>query len=216
MGMLDEILNSIQDSGAGDPHTQSAPGDQGMSPIAKALIGLLVTYAAKNMGGMGGNMGGAPPQPGGSPPGGSGGGLGDLLGSILGGGASGPGGPGAGSGRGGGLGGGLGDLLGGLLGGGAGAGSAINGGLNDLLKQFQQKGMGDAAHSWVGTGPNRAISPQDLESALGANTLDTLSEQTGVRRDALLNGLSRQLPRFVDQLTPDGRLPTKEEAAKML
>jgi len=215
MGMLDEILNSIQDSStASDPRTQSAPGGQGMSPIAKALIGLLVTYAAKNMGGMGGNMGGAPAQPGGSPPGGPGGGLGDVLGSILGGGApSGRGGP---AGSGGGLGGGLGDLLGGLLGGGAGAGSAINGGLGDLLKQFQQKGMGDAAHSWVGSGPNKAISPQDLESALGADTLDTLSQQTGMGRDALVNGLSRQLPRFVDQLTPKGRLPTKEEAAKML
>ena len=86
MGMLDEILNSIQDSGAaGDAGPQSAPkGSQGMSPIAKALIGLFATYAAKNMGG--GNMGGAPSQPGGLPPGGQGGGLGDLLGSILGGG----------------------------------------------------------------------------------------------------------------------------------
>ena len=214
MGMLDEILNNIQDSGAaGDVGPQSAPkGSQGMSPIAKALIGLFATYAAKNMGG--GNMGGAPSQPGGLPPGGQGGGLGDLLGSILGGGgAPGRGGPAGGLGGGGG---GLGDLLGGLLGGGAGAGSAIKGGLGDLLNQFQQRGLGDAAQSWVGTGPNKAISPQDLESALGADTLDTLSQHTGIGRDALLNGLSRQLPRFVDQLTPNGRLPTKEEAGKML
>jgi hypothetical protein len=58
MGVLDEILNSIQDSGApGDPGTQSTPaGSQGMSPIAKALMGLFAAYAAKNVGGMGGNM----------------------------------------------------------------------------------------------------------------------------------------------------------------
>jgi uncharacterized protein YidB (DUF937 family) len=208
MGMLDEILNSIQDSGAGDPGTQSAPGrSQGMSPIAKALIGLFAAYAAKN-------MGGASSHPGGVPTGDQGGGLGGLLGSILGGGgAPGRSGP---AGRLGGGGGGLGDLLGGLLGGGAGAGSAIKGALGDLLTQFQEKGLGDAAQSWVGTGPNKAISPQDLESALGADTLDTLSQHTGMGRDALLNGLSRQLPRFVDKLTPNGRLPTNEEAAKML
>jgi hypothetical protein len=42
MGMLDDILSGIQDSGgAGGPGTQSTPGSQGMSPIAKALIGLL-------------------------------------------------------------------------------------------------------------------------------------------------------------------------------
>jgi len=118
MGMLDEILNSIQDSGAAsDPGTQPAPGGSlVMSPIAKALIGLFAAYAAKNMGGMGGNMGSASSQPGGLPPGGQGGGLGDLLGSILGGGGA-PGRSGPAGGSGGGGGGGLGDLLGGLLGG---------------------------------------------------------------------------------------------------
>jgi len=209
MGMLDDILNSIQDGGGtGGPGTQSAPGSEGMSPIAKALIGLIAGYAIKNMGGMGG---GSPAQPGGSPSQGQGGGLGDVLGSILGGGAmASRGGPSGGSG------GGLGDVLGGLFGGGAGAGSAINGGLGDLLKQFQQKGLGDEANSWVGTGPNKAISPRDLEGALGGDTLNSLSQHTGMGRAALLDGLSQQLPRFVDQLTPNGRLPTKEEAGRML
>jgi uncharacterized protein YidB (DUF937 family) len=109
----------------------------------------------------------------------------------------------------------LGDLLGGLLGGGA-AGSVLNGGLGDLLKQFQQNGQGDVAHSWVGSGPNKAISQDDLASALGTDTLDTLSKQTGMGRNDLLAGLSQHLPRFVDQLTPHGRLPTDEEAAKIV
>jgi uncharacterized protein YidB (DUF937 family) len=116
---------------------------------------------------------------------------------------------------GGGGGGGLGDILGGILGG-AGAGTVLNGGLGDLLKQFEQNGQGDVARSWVGTGPNKAISPQDLESALGGDTLDAVAKQVGMGRGALLNGLSQNLPRFVDQLTPDGRLPTHEEAARLL
>jgi uncharacterized protein YidB (DUF937 family) len=201
MGLLD-ILNSIQTGGAaGDPHAQSAPGNEGMPPIAKALIGLLAAYAAKNM------TGSPPTQPAGGPGGGGGlgGGLGDLLGGVLGGGRSG------GSG-----GGGLGDLLGGLLGGGGGAGSVLNGGLGDLLKQFQQNGQGDVAQSWVGNGPNKAISPNDLASALGTDTIKTLSKQTGMGREDLLAGLSQHLPGFVDQLTPHGRLPTKEEAARMV
>src|SRR5215469_10428906 len=52
--------------------------------------------------------------------------------------------------------------LGGILGGGA-AGSVLSGGLNDLLKQFQQAGQGGAANTWVGSGPNKAISADDLE-----------------------------------------------------
>ena len=109
--------------------------------------------------------------------------------------------------------GGLGGLLGGLLAGGA-AGSVLGNGLDNLLKDLQSQGYGKAAQSWVGTGPNEAIPPGDLESALGADTLDALSSQTGMSRSELLQGLSQQLPEMVDQLTPDGRLPTEQEMSR--
>jgi uncharacterized protein YidB (DUF937 family) len=133
------------------------------------------------------------------------GGLGDLLGGLFGGGK--PGAP-AQAGQGG-----LGGLLGGLLAGGA-AGSVFGNGLDNLLKDLQSQGYGKAAQSWVGTGPNEAIPPGDLESALGADTIDALSTQIGMSRSELLQGLSQQLPEMVDQLTPDGRLPTEQEMAR--
>jgi uncharacterized protein YidB (DUF937 family) len=117
----------------------------------------------------------------------------------------------------GGGGGGIGDLLkgglGGLFAGGA-AGSVLSGGLADLMKQFQQKGQGDVANSWVGTGPNRAISPTDLAGALGADQISALMSQSGLSRDELLAGLSKQLPEAVDELTPEGRLPTEQELSR--
>ncbi len=105
--------------------------------------------------------------------------------------------------------------LGGLLGGAA-AGSVLSGGLNDLLKQFQQNGHSDTANSWVGSGPNKSISPNDLASALGADKIDALATQSGMSRDELLQGLSQYLPQVVDQLTPQGRLPTEQEAESLL
>ena len=98
--------------------------------------------------------------------------------------------------------------LGGLLGGGA-AGGGIGGGLNDLLKQFQQNGQGDVAKSWIGTGPNKSISPNDLATALGADRVNAVASFSGMSRSDLLSQLSQQLPNVVDQLTPDGRLPTE-------
>jgi uncharacterized protein YidB (DUF937 family) len=112
-------------------------------------------------------------------------------------------------------GGGLGNILGGLLAGGA-AGSVLSGGLGDLLKQFQQNGQGDAANSWVGTGPNKAIAPGDLANALGADQLDQLSKQSGLSREDLLQGLSQYLPQVVDHLTPEGRLPNENEVSGRL
>ena len=110
---------------------------------------------------------------------------------------------------------GLGGLFGGLLGGGA-AGGILSGGLGDLLKQFQQNGHGDKAQSWIASGPNKSVSPSELERALGPEKITWLMDQTGLSREELLAGLSRELPKAVDQLTPDGRLPTEQEAARLI
>jgi uncharacterized protein YidB (DUF937 family) len=151
-----------------------------MSPITMAILGLLAYKAVKSLGGT---------QPAEAPAGGnarvdtpgeSGGGLSDLL-------------------KGG---------LGGLLGGGA-AGSILGGGLNDLLKQLQQSGLHEEANSWIGSGPNKAIAPNDLANALGADQINALMEHTGLSREELLDGLSHHLPRVVDQLTPEGQVPRK-------
>jgi uncharacterized protein YidB (DUF937 family) len=112
-------------------------------------------------------------------------------------------------------GGGLGNILKGPLGGllgGAAAGSVISGGLGDLMKQLQQGGQSETANSWVGNGPNKAISPGDLANALGADQIDSIASQSGLSRDDLLKGLSQYLPQVVDHLTPDGRLPSDSEA----
>ncbi len=90
------------------------------------------------------------------------------------------------------------------------------GGLNDLLKQLQQSGQGQAAQSWVGNGPNQEISSDDLAKALGADQINTLMSHTGLSREDLLAGLSQHLPEVVDQLTPDGRVPTEQELSRSL
>jgi uncharacterized protein YidB (DUF937 family) len=199
MGLLD-VLNGMQNGPRG-PSTASQDSGGGMSPMTMAILGLLAWKAFKHFTTPSGapsptsvpSSGQAPTQTTSSLPGGLGGALGGALG---------------------GSGGGLGDVLkgplGGLIAGGA-AGSVLSGGLSDLLKQLQQGGHSETANSWVGSGPNKAISPGDLANALGADQIDQLSSQNGLSRDELLNGLSQYLPQVVDHLTPDGRLPTEDE-----
>ena len=129
--------------------------------------------------------------------------IGEMLGGLGGGGAqpapAGPGGQVSGPG-------GLDGILG-RLGSGASAGGLLGGGLSDLLDRFKQNGHGDVAESWVNHGPNKAIAPPQLESAIGPDVLATLTQQTGLSREELLARLSRELPSAVDRYTPDGRLP---------
>jgi uncharacterized protein YidB (DUF937 family) len=228
MGLMD-ILNGMQNG----PRGQTAPGKGGMSPITMAILALLAYKAYQKVGtGQGAPIPAPAPQrlpdrrtieanaPGGDASGGGGlddllkGGLGGLLDGLnrgMGGQARPPAGRAAAAPSG------LEDLLkgglGGLLGGAA-AGGALSGGLGDLLKQFQNNGMGDVAGSWVGKGPNRDISSNDLARSIGSDDIDTMARRFGVSSDELVEGLREQLPEVVDQLTPDGRLPTAEEASR--
>ncbi len=193
MGLMD-VLNGMQNGPRGARGPSSGGG---MSPMTMAILGLLAYKALKSLtsGSTAAPARSAAPTP--NPGGRLGGNLGGLGGAA----------------------GGLGDILkgplGGLLAGGA-AGSVLSGGLNDLLKQFQQAGQGDVANSWVGKGPNKPISSDDLAQALGADQINTLMSHTGLSREDLLAGLSQQLPEVVDHLTPDGRLPTEQEMSRAL
>jgi len=224
MGLLD-ILNGMQNGPRGQrqPTTRtSGGGGGGMSPIMMGLLALLAYKAFKGRGqAAGAGQPAAPGRPAALPPGsehaglpsgGLSGGLGDILGGLLG--------KGTGAAPGGAKpGGSLADMLpgglGGLLGGAA-AGSVLTGGLGNLVKELQDRGHGNAAQSWIGTGENHEIAPSDLEHALGSDTIETLAQHTGLSRSELLAGLSDHLPELINQLTPHGRLPTEQEAAKLI
>src|SRR5262245_50531926 len=158
MGLMD-ILNGMQNGPRGQPQP-SAPGSSGgMSPMTMAMLALLAYKAFKNFGGSQAPAGTTrPPLPGGLGSGG-GGGLGDILGGLLGGGPSG------GSSQ---------------LPGGRSPGSVLNGGLGSLIQDLQNSGQGRVAQSWVGKGRNEEIAPNDLAKALGADTINALSQQTGM------------------------------------
>ena len=189
MGLLD-VLNGMRNGPGGQSGASGSSG--GMSPITMAILALLAYKGSKHLGGSQ-----PQPAPGGNPqriPGNNpmntsaqngGGGIGDLL-------------------KGG---------LGGLLAGGA-AGSILSGGLGGLLNQLQQNGQGEVANSWVSRGPNQNISESDLAKSIGSEDIDELSRHTGLPRDELLSGLSRELPGAIDELTPDGRVPTADEASR--
>ena len=136
------------------------------------------------------------------------GGLGDLL---------------AGASRGGGGGGGA-NLMTALLpvvlmmlqnrGGAGGAGGL--GGLGGLLQQFQGAGLNQQVDSWVGTGANMSISPEQLINVLGRDRVAQMASQAGVSEDQASTGLAAMLPEFVNQLTPAGQMPADHEVSDAL
>ena len=185
MGLLDQILSGGAPAG-------SAQAQRNRSVNSKLAAGVLVALAVKAMHDRKRPAEGRSFEPGAAGTAGAGGGIGDILGGLgglLGGGGA----------RGGG---GLGSVLGGL--GGAGA-------LGGLIGALQQKGLGQQADSWVGTGPNQAVAPHQLVDALGEDTIQELQQHTGLPRGQLLSDLAQELPEAVNQATPNGQLPTDED-----
>ena len=89
----------------------------------------------------------------------------------------------------------------------AASGGGILGGLKGVVDSFRNAGDGEAADSWVATGPNAPVTPAQTETALGGDLIDTLAKQTGLSREDLLKRLSQVLPEAVDKMSPGGQLP---------
>lgn len=88
-----------------------------------------------------------------------------------------------------------------------GGGGNPMGGLSELFERFASPVQRAKVDSWVQSGPNAALAPDELEQALDEETIAELVAKTGLSRDELLSRLSTSLPDAVDQVTPDGQFP---------
>jgi uncharacterized protein YidB (DUF937 family) len=109
------------------------------------------------------------------------------------------------------MGGGIDGLLGMLAGGQGGAQ-----GLGSLVDRLRQAGLGDEVDSWVGTGANKPVAPDRLENALGADTLAGLARQFGgsggtAGAGGMAGILAALLPQLINGLTPQGRVPQRDD-----
>lgn len=81
------------------------------------------------------------------------------------------------------------------------------GGLDGLMTKLRAAGLGDQVDSWVSTGQNQPVSPDQLSQALGPETVQKLSSSSGLDVTKLLPLLAAFLPQIIDMLTPDGQEP---------
>jgi uncharacterized protein YidB (DUF937 family) len=80
------------------------------------------------------------------------------------------------------------------------------GNLGGLVNQLQQGGLGPQVQSWLGSGANMSITPDQLRAALNNEQVKQLAAHFGVPLDQVLNLLSQHLPTVVDQASPNGKL----------
>lgn len=117
----------------------------------------------------------------------------------------------------------LGNVVGSVLGGAqgqAGGGNAMlqlvmnllqqQGGLSGLVDMLNKGGLGQQAASWVSTGANLPVSPEQITQILGQGGIGDLAAKMGMNAQEVSGGLAQYLPEVVNQLTPDGAIPSNE------
>ena len=80
------------------------------------------------------------------------------------------------------------------------------GGLAGLVQAFQKNGLGEIVNSWVSTGRNLPVTPNQVEQGLGSDLLSQLANKAGLSSSATSSQLAGLLPDLVDKLTPNGKV----------
>jgi outer membrane protein OmpA-like peptidoglycan-associated protein/uncharacterized protein YidB (DUF937 family) len=89
-----------------------------------------------------------------------------------------------------------------------------SGGISGFLQKFKDAGLGNLASSWVGGTPgDNDLQPDQVEAALGSDTLSSLASKAGVPASAASAAVAGLLPKIIGALTPDGQLPTSIPAS---
>ena len=90
-----------------------------------------------------------------------------------------------------------------------------NGGLTGLAQKFQNGGASEMFASWVGTGENSLINPDQIDKILGSGPIHDLAVKLGVDTKQASDYIATKLPELVDRLTPDAKIEP-DAAAKPL
>src|SRR3954465_15210145 len=80
------------------------------------------------------------------------------------------------------------------------------GGIAGLVGAFHQHGMADVMQSWVGTGENKSISPDQVTQVFGRDQVQQVADEAGVSHEQARDGMASMLPQIVDRLTPNGQV----------
>ena len=90
------------------------------------------------------------------------------------------------------------------------------GGIGGLVSAFQKNGLGDVVASWISNNTNLPISADQIQSVLGQGPLQDVASKMGLSSGDVASALSERLPGLVDQLTPNGQLPSGDLMAQGL
>jgi uncharacterized protein YidB (DUF937 family) len=88
--------------------------------------------------------------------------------------------------------------------------------LDGLMQKLRESGMEEQVSSWVAKGQNMPVVGEQIKKALGNEKVAEIARKLGVTNEQAADDLAQAVPEVVDQVTPDGEVPTQEQAEERL
>jgi uncharacterized protein YidB (DUF937 family) len=82
------------------------------------------------------------------------------------------------------------------------------GGVSGLVQSFHDNGLGGVVNSWIGTGANQSITPEQIQQVMGSGPMQAMAQKLGISPEEASKKLSQMLPTVIDKLTPNGSVPS--------
>jgi outer membrane protein OmpA-like peptidoglycan-associated protein/uncharacterized protein YidB (DUF937 family) len=82
------------------------------------------------------------------------------------------------------------------------------GGLTGLVDRFRRTSVGDSVSSWLGVG-TPSVSPDQVEAALGRDTVYNLAAKSGIAAGTAAAALAFLIPRVIQRVSAGGVIPSQ-------
>ncbi len=80
------------------------------------------------------------------------------------------------------------------------------GNVSGLLARLRAGGLDQEVDSWLGSGPNLAVTAEQVRNALGEDVMAQFAAVTGVSADMLASLMAQYLPQTIDRMSPNGKI----------
>jgi uncharacterized protein YidB (DUF937 family) len=85
-----------------------------------------------------------------------------------------------------------------------------DGKLQGLVQKFKDEGLDQQVSSWISKGENIPVAGDQIKKILGNDIVAGIAQKLGISTDEAADKLAHEVPKAVDEQTPDGSLDSEK------
>lgn len=80
--------------------------------------------------------------------------------------------------------------------------------LSSIAQKLRESGLDEQVSSWISKGQNLPVVGPQIERALGSDVVAGIASKLGISQEQAADEVAEAMPEVVDEMTPEGELPS--------